>query len=72
VAVLYLVDSIIKNIGRDYRQLFARHIRDLFMGVYGRIAEDSPRLERLLGTWTGFFDSLVLDTLWHHVNATKV
>jgi pre-mRNA cleavage complex 2 protein Pcf11 len=50
--VIYLVDSICKNVGEPYIQLFARNIASLFLESYAR-AEVSTRrsFERLLQTW---------------------
>ncbi|KAI8576146.1 hypothetical protein K450DRAFT_258229 [Umbelopsis ramanniana AG] len=50
--VIYLVDSICKNVGEPYIQLFARNIASLFLESYTR-AEVSTRrsFERLLQTW---------------------
>ncbi|OZJ05287.1 hypothetical protein BZG36_01956 [Bifiguratus adelaidae] len=49
---LYLLDSICKNVGQPYLQLFARNIVSTFLDTYA--VADAPtreRLERLEGTW---------------------
>ena len=35
--VLYLVDSIVKNIGRDYTSLFTQNIVSTFCGVFEKV-----------------------------------
>lgn len=50
--VIYLIDSICKNVGEPYIQLFARNIVSVFLDAY-TLAELSTRrsFERLLQTW---------------------
>lgn len=50
--VIYLLDSICKNVGEPYLQLFARNIVSVFLDAY-TLAEFSTRrsFERLLQTW---------------------
>jgi pre-mRNA cleavage complex 2 protein Pcf11 len=50
--VIYLIDSICKNVGEPYIQLFARNIVSVFLDAY-TLAEVQARrsFERLLQTW---------------------
>jgi hypothetical protein len=50
--VLYLVDSIVKNIGGPYQQLFQRNIVTSFRHVYESVDEGTRvAMRRLLSTW---------------------
>ena len=50
--VLYLLDSIVKNIGGVYRDLFARHIVHTFTDTFNKVDEPTRQaLVRLLKTW---------------------
>eukprot|EP01094_Clydonella_sp_ATCC50884_P024897 TRINITY_DN6376_c0_g1_i2.p1 TRINITY_DN6376_c0_g1~~TRINITY_DN6376_c0_g1_i2.p1 ORF type:complete len:471 (+),score=37.49 TRINITY_DN6376_c0_g1_i2:386-1798(+) len=53
---LYLLDSIVKNIGEPFRGLFAERIVPLFLGVYdGAGASERQSLVKLLATWKSVF-----------------
>ncbi|KAJ3330945.1 hypothetical protein HDU76_004453 [Blyttiomyces sp. JEL0837] len=50
--VLYLMDSICKNIGSVYVNLFARNLLASFTSAYDAIdAEDKQKFARVVGTW---------------------
>lgn len=36
--ILYLIDSIVKNVGKDYKQLFAHNIVNMFCGVFEKVS----------------------------------
>jgi hypothetical protein len=35
--ILYLIDSIVKNVGNKYKQLFAQNIVNIFCGVFEKV-----------------------------------
>ncbi|CAG8784429.1 43389_t:CDS:2, partial [Gigaspora margarita] len=50
--VLYLLDSISKNVGGIYIQLFARNLCNTFMDTYDVVDQPTKqKLERVLATW---------------------
>eukprot|EP01113_Clastostelium_recurvatum_P036522 TRINITY_DN5218_c0_g1_i5.p1 TRINITY_DN5218_c0_g1~~TRINITY_DN5218_c0_g1_i5.p1 ORF type:complete len:718 (+),score=131.51 TRINITY_DN5218_c0_g1_i5:28-2154(+) len=56
---LYLLDSIIKNVGGPYLPLFSRKIVSTFCEVFEKSNNDSTRVSmvHLLNTWEGLFPS---------------
>ncbi|KAL6045567.1 mRNA 3' end processing factor, variant 3 [Balamuthia mandrillaris] len=57
---LYLTDSIVKNIGGVYHQLFSSNIDMLFLNVYEKADEPTRQsLHRLLSTWPPIFPEKV-------------
>ncbi|KAL1458988.1 hypothetical protein WDU94_011007 [Cyamophila willieti] len=54
--VLYLIDSIVKNVGVKYTQLFKSNIASLFCGVFEKVDEKiRANMFKLRSTWTGVF-----------------
>lgn len=37
--IMYLIDSIVKNVGRDYKTLFKDCIVNLFCGVFEKVSK---------------------------------
>ncbi|CAG9464276.1 unnamed protein product [Pedinophyceae sp. YPF-701] len=57
LAVIYLIDSILKNAGPPYIALFSRHVYPCFMQAWETADSRSrERLQRLLNTWGPIFD----------------
>ncbi|XP_054708497.1 uncharacterized protein LOC129218287 [Uloborus diversus] len=60
----YLVDSIIKNIGKEYVPLFCQHIVTLFTSVFEKVDETTRSLLfKLRQTWNGPLPNKVLYNL---------
>jgi hypothetical protein len=63
---LYVLDSIVKNVGQPYAQMFAPHVADAFASAWA-VAPPPPApggqgsLQRLAGTWPSYFPPEVLD-----------
>ncbi|KAL2913638.1 mRNA 3' end processing factor [Polyrhizophydium stewartii] len=55
IPAMYLMDSILKNVGGVYRSCFARNIVAVFKAAYAAVPpQDKARLQKLVGTWKTF------------------
>ena len=58
---MYLLDSILKNIGEPYVSIFSRNVATLFLRAYTAVnVDEKARLQRLAGTWPGIFPPEVI------------
>lgn len=62
--ILYLIDSIVKNVKGVYLDLFTRNIVDTFCGVFKEVEEVTRKAMYVLRqTWTGVFPAETLQCL---------
>ncbi|XP_055704060.1 uncharacterized protein LOC129802348 isoform X2 [Phlebotomus papatasi] len=67
--VLYLIDSIVKNVGRDYKALFSQYIVNMFCGVFEKVNEKvREKMFALRQTWNEVFSQQKLYTLDVKIN----
>ncbi|XP_062391907.1 pre-mRNA cleavage complex 2 protein Pcf11 isoform X2 [Sardina pilchardus] len=68
--VLYLVDSIVKNIGGEYLAVFAKNLVTSFICVFEKVEENTRKsLFKLRSTWDDIFPATKLYTLDVKVNS---
>ncbi|CAG9808277.1 unnamed protein product [Chironomus riparius] len=67
--ILYLIDSIVKNVGDKYKQLFAQNIVNIFCGVFEKVNEKvREKMFNLRQTWNDVFPQTKLYALDVKVN----
>ncbi|XP_072157803.1 uncharacterized protein [Bemisia tabaci] len=58
---LYLVDSILKNVGKDYTNLFLRNLVSMFCGAFEKVDEKTrSQMFKLRSTWTNVLPPMIL------------
>uniref|UniRef100_A0A1L8DCG8 Pre-mRNA cleavage complex 2 protein Pcf11 n=1 Tax=Nyssomyia neivai TaxID=330878 RepID=A0A1L8DCG8_9DIPT len=67
--VLYLIDSIVKNVGGQYKALFGQYIVNMFCGVFEKVNEKMrEKMFALRQTWNEVFTQQKLYTLDVKIN----
>ncbi|KAH6584136.1 hypothetical protein BASA61_007657 [Batrachochytrium salamandrivorans] len=55
IPTIYLMDSIMKNVGEVYRTLFSKNIISVFSDAYAAVEQaDQMRLQKLVHTWVAY------------------
>ncbi|XP_061504313.1 uncharacterized protein LOC1281907 [Anopheles gambiae] len=68
--ILYLVDSIVKNVGKQYQTLFSQVIVNMFCGVFQTVNEKiREKMFSLRQTWNDVFQQSKLYTLDVKINS---
>ncbi|XP_069060044.1 pre-mRNA cleavage complex 2 protein Pcf11 [Pleurodeles waltl] len=68
--VMYLMDSIVKNVGREYLDAFSKNLVPTFVNVFEKVEENTRKsLFKLRSTWDEIFPSKKLYALDVRVNS---